>query len=75
MRLQFETVDFGWVKPRFGSYHFPWGGQTGYVMSMPSVTSNGDWIVYMHLFQKHLDLVETVESKVFRPLTPTYLHF
>ncbi|KAJ0592142.1 putative alcohol O-acetyltransferase [Helianthus annuus] len=75
MRLQFETVDFGWGKPHFGSYHFPWGGQTGYVMPMPSVTSNGDWIVYMHLLQKHLDLVETMGSKVFRPLTPTYLHF
>ncbi|KAJ9550681.1 hypothetical protein OSB04_014726 [Centaurea solstitialis] len=75
MRLQIERMDFGWGKPQFGSYHFPWGGQTGYVMPMPSVTKNGDWIVYMHLLQKHLDLVEAIGKKYFRPLTADYLGF
>ncbi|CAH1434079.1 unnamed protein product [Lactuca virosa] len=72
-RFPVENIDFGWGKPHFGSYHFPWGGQTGYVMPMPSAKKNGDWIVYMHLLQKHLDLVETKGRKVFKPLTPVYL--
>ncbi|KAI3496295.1 hypothetical protein L1887_38652 [Cichorium endivia] len=75
MRFQFEKVDFGWGKPQFGSFHFPWGGQTGFVMPMPSMTKNGDWVVYAHLLQKHLDLVESMGSEVFRPLTPAYVDF
>ncbi|XP_071725437.1 coniferyl alcohol acyltransferase-like [Rutidosis leptorrhynchoides] len=74
-RFPIESVDFGWGKPDFGSYHFPWGGQTGYVMPMPSAKKNGDWIVYMHLLQKHLDLVETIGRNVFKPLTSSYLNF
>ncbi|KAI3811485.1 hypothetical protein L1987_21209 [Smallanthus sonchifolius] len=72
-RFPVDGIDFGWGKPHFGSYHFPWGGQTGYVMPMPSTRENGDWIVYMHLLQKHLDLVET--KGVFKPLTSSYLNF
>lgn len=75
MRFPVESVDFGWGKPQLGSYHFPWGGQTGYVMPMPSAKMNGDWIVYMYLFQKHLDMVETKGREVFKPLTSTYLDF
>ncbi|CAI9263560.1 unnamed protein product [Lactuca saligna] len=74
-RFPVENIDFGWGKPHFGSYHFPWGGQTGYVMPMPSVRKNGDWIVYMHMLEKHLDLVETKGRKMFKPLTPSYLDF
>nr|XP_043622842.1 coniferyl alcohol acyltransferase-like [Erigeron canadensis] len=74
-RFPVESVDFGWGKPRFGSYMFPWGGQTGYVMPMPSAKSNGDWIVYMYLLEKHLEIVETKGSEVFHPLNSTYLDF
>ncbi|XP_076905517.1 coniferyl alcohol acyltransferase-like [Bidens hawaiensis] len=74
-RFPVESIDFGWGKPHFGSYHFPWGGQTGYVMPMPSVKKNGDWVVYMHLLQKHLDLVETKGRNVLKPLTSSYLNF
>nr|XP_043623009.1 coniferyl alcohol acyltransferase-like [Erigeron canadensis] len=74
-RFPVESVDFGWGKPHFGSYHFPWGGQTGYVMPMPSAQKNGDWIVYMHLLEKHMDLVETKGKKIFKPLTQSYLDF
>ncbi|KAL8191558.1 hypothetical protein R6Q57_028289 [Mikania cordata] len=74
-RFSVDSIDFGWGKPYFGSYHFPWGGQTGYVMPMPSATKNGDWIVYTHLLQKHLDMVETKGRNVFKPLTPSYLNF
>ncbi|KAK1420865.1 hypothetical protein QVD17_22787 [Tagetes erecta] len=73
-RFPVDSVEFGWGKPCFGSYHFPWGGQTGYVMPMPSTRKNGDWIVYMHLLEKHLDLVETKGRNVFKPLTPSYLN-
>ncbi|KAK9055291.1 hypothetical protein SSX86_026373 [Deinandra increscens subsp. villosa] len=73
-RFPVDGIDFGWGKPHFGSYHFPWGGQTGYVMPMPSTRKNGDWIVYMHLLEKHLDLVETKGRNVFKPLTPAYLN-
>ncbi|KAH7850191.1 hypothetical protein Vadar_029024 [Vaccinium darrowii] len=67
-------VEFGWGPPDFGSYHFPWGGQTGYVMPMPSTSKDGDWIVYMHLLKKHLDLVESKAAHVFKPLCPSYLN-
>lgn len=74
-RFPVEKIDFGWGKPHFGSYHFPWGGQTGYIMPMPNVRKNGDWIVYMHMLEKHLDLMETKGRNVFKPLTPSYLDF
>ncbi|KAM7478389.1 hypothetical protein LguiA_026602 [Lonicera macranthoides] len=72
-RFPVEKVDFGWGTPALGSYHFPWGGNTGYVMPMPSPLGNGDWLVYMHLFKSHIDLLETKASHVFRPLTCDYL--
>lgn len=63
-----SEVDFGWGKPVFGSYHFPWGGDTGYVMPMPSASGNiGDWVVYMHLFKGQLEFIEKEASHVFRP--------
>ncbi|KAI7732304.1 hypothetical protein M8C21_008104 [Ambrosia artemisiifolia] len=73
-RFPVNSIDFGWGKPHFGSYHFPWGGQVGFVMPMPSTRNNGDWIVCMHLLQKHLDLVETKGLNVFKPLTSSYLN-
>ncbi|KAJ6822245.1 transferase [Iris pallida] len=64
-------LDFGWGRPVFGSYHFPWGDSAGYVMPMPSARANGDWVVYMHLLD---DVIEAVESNdIFCPLTPDYL--
>ncbi|XP_062175952.1 coniferyl alcohol acyltransferase-like [Alnus glutinosa] len=68
-------VDFGWGMPGFGSYHFPWGGDAGYVMPMPSPTGNGDWVVYMHLLKGQVELIEAEAAHVFRPLTSTYLNF
>ncbi|CAA0818713.1 HXXXD-type acyl-transferase family protein [Striga hermonthica] len=62
-------LDFGWGGPEFGSYHFPWGGETGYVMPMSSARGNGDWVVYMHLKRRHLDLVEARAPHVFRPFS------
>ncbi|KAL9416288.1 hypothetical protein AB3S75_039477 [Citrus x aurantiifolia] len=72
-RFPVSKVDFGWGKPVFGSYHFPWGGDAGYVMPMPSPAHNSDWVVYMHLSEKQLDLIETQASNVFEPLTFNYL--
>ncbi|XVE89228.1 hypothetical protein DITRI_Ditri19aG0133800 [Diplodiscus trichospermus] len=68
-----SKVDFGWGCPVFGSYHFPWGGNAGYVMPMPSPAREGDWVVYMHLFKRQLEVIETEASHVFRPLTCDYL--
>ncbi|KAL0321177.1 UNVERIFIED_CONTAM: hypothetical protein Sradi_5379200 [Sesamum radiatum] len=59
--------------PVFCSYHFPWGGKSGYVMPMPSPKGNGDWIVYMHLMKGQLELIETNAAHVFSPLTSDYL--
>jgi len=67
-------VEFGWGKPVFGSYHFPWGGEAGYVMPMPSPVGNGDWVVYMHMFRGQLELIETEGAHLFRPLTSDYLN-
>lgn len=43
-RFPVGKMDFGWGRPRVGSYHFPWGGNAGYVMPMPIPVGNGDWI-------------------------------
>ncbi|XP_062083638.1 coniferyl alcohol acyltransferase-like [Humulus lupulus] len=72
-RFPVSDVDFGWGRPFFGSYHFPWGGDCGYVMPMPSPGGNGDWVVYMHLFRWQLEVIEKVGSQVFKPLTFDYL--
>ncbi|KAF5957816.1 hypothetical protein HYC85_005041 [Camellia sinensis] len=69
-----SKVDFGWGRPTFGSYHFPWGGEAGYVMPMLSPLQNGDWIVYMHLLKEQLKFIETKAAHVFKPLTFDYLN-
>ncbi|XP_051134037.1 coniferyl alcohol acyltransferase-like [Andrographis paniculata] len=66
-------LDFGWGPPAFGSYHFPWGGESGYVMPMPSPKENGDWVVYVHLVEPQLHLIETVGGHVFNRLSSHYL--
>ncbi|KZV55194.1 hypothetical protein F511_12781 [Dorcoceras hygrometricum] len=69
-----RKMDFGWGMPVFGSYHFPWGGKSGYVMPMPSPKGNGDWIIYMHLLEEQLKLMETNAPHVFIPLTSDYIY-
>lgn len=73
-RFPVQKLDFGWGPPGLGSYHFPWGGETGYVMPVPSVKGNGDWVVYMHLKKKHLDLVEARAAHVFKPINYEHLN-
>ncbi|CAH1434325.1 unnamed protein product [Lactuca virosa] len=73
--LPINDMDFGWGKPEFGSYHFPWGSQSGYLTPMPSARNNGDWVVYMHLKQKDLDLIESMAPGVFTPLNNSHLSF
>ncbi|XP_073002127.1 coniferyl alcohol acyltransferase-like [Typha latifolia] len=72
-RFPVREVDFGWGKPAFGSYHFPWGSSAaGYVMPMPSARENGDWVVYAHLMPRIVEVIEEEEPAVFRPLTTEY---
>ncbi|CAI0409939.1 unnamed protein product [Linum tenue] len=71
--LPVGQVDFGWGLPGFGSYHFPWGGTAGYVMPMPSPKREGDWVVYMHLFEEQLALIEREAASVFRPFAWDYV--
>ncbi|CAO2839569.1 unnamed protein product [Amaranthus hypochondriacus] len=66
-RFPVSNIDFGWGKPLFGSYDFPWNGDAGYVMPMPSTKGNGDWIVYMLLNESQLDFIEKEASHVFQP--------
>ncbi|XP_059639381.1 coniferyl alcohol acyltransferase-like [Cornus florida] len=73
-RFPVWEMDFGWGKPVFGSYHFPWGGEAGYVMPMPSPVGNGDWVVYMHMLRGQMELIETQGAHLFRPLTSDYLN-
>ena len=70
---RFPAVDFGWGRPAVGSYHFPWGGDAGYVMPMPSPARDGDWVVYLHLLKGQIKLIEDEASHIFRPLTSEYL--
>ncbi|KAJ8753397.1 hypothetical protein K2173_019796 [Erythroxylum novogranatense] len=72
-RFPVKKVNFGWGSPIFGSYHFPWGGTSGYVMPMPSPVREGDWLVYLHLFGKQLEFIENEAASLFRPLTYDYL--
>ncbi|KAL5554739.1 hypothetical protein UlMin_042140 [Ulmus minor] len=74
-RFPVSKVDFGWGRPVFGSYHFPWGGDSGYVMPMPSPAGNGDWVVYIHLLKTQVELIEKEASHVFRPFSFDYLNF
>ncbi|CAI9783875.1 unnamed protein product [Fraxinus pennsylvanica] len=37
-----KKMDFGWGEPCFGSYYFPWGGKSGYVMPMRSPKGGGE---------------------------------
>ncbi|MQL93460.1 hypothetical protein Taro_026105 [Colocasia esculenta] len=74
-RFPVEKVDFGWGKPAFGSYHFPWGGGAGYVMPMPSTRGDGNWVVYVHLPGRLVEVLEAVAGDVFRPITADYLGF
>ncbi|CAI0442031.1 unnamed protein product [Linum tenue] len=71
--LPVGRVDFGFGLPVFGSYHFPWGGAAGYVMPMPCPKGNGDWVVYMHLFEEQLELIEREAAAVFRPFAWDYV--
>lgn len=72
-RFPESKIDFGWGKPVFGSYHFPWGGSAGYVMPMPSPKRNGDWLIYMHLLKGHLQFMEDQAPHFFRPVSWDYL--
>lgn len=66
-------VEFGWGRPVFGSYHFPWGGGAGYVMPMPSARGDGSWVVYVHLGKDLVDALEEEGGDVFRPLTAEFV--
>jgi hypothetical protein len=72
MRLPLGEVDFGWGRPAFASYQFPWPGGAGYVMPMPSARGDGDWVVYVHAA---LEVVEVMEAEptVFRALESSYV--
>ncbi|KAL6334671.1 hypothetical protein AAG906_021221 [Vitis piasezkii] len=73
-RFPASRVDFGWGMPALGSYHFPWGGEAGYVMPMPSPVRDGDWVVYMHLSVGQIEWIETEAAHIFRPLSSEYLN-
>lgn len=74
-RFPVAAMDFGWGVSAFSSYYFPWGGEAGYVVPMPSPKGNGDWIVYMHLLKQQLDYIENSDAaKLLKPLTSTYLN-
>ncbi|CAN6229481.1 unnamed protein product [Urochloa humidicola] len=72
MRLPFGEVDFGWGRPAFASYHFPWPGGAGYVMPMPSARGDGDWVVYVHAAPEVVEAMEE-EPTVFRALDSGYM--
>ncbi|XP_065875588.1 coniferyl alcohol acyltransferase-like [Euphorbia lathyris] len=73
-RFPVREVEFGWGKAVFGSYDFPWGGNTGYVMPMGSSKGNGDWVLYMHLFKEQLDYLETQAAHFFKPFVSHYFN-
>ncbi|WVZ87047.1 hypothetical protein U9M48_033746 [Paspalum notatum var. saurae] len=72
LRLPVGDVDFGWGRPAFASYHFPWPGGAGYVMPMPSARGDGDWVVYVHAAPEVVEVMEA-EPTVFRALESSYM--
>ncbi|KAL1822254.1 hypothetical protein ACET3Z_009032 [Daucus carota] len=66
-RFPISKLNFGWGCPSFVSFLSPWSGTTGLVMPMRSAGNNGDWIVSMHLFEKHLDFLEKEAPHIFKP--------
>lgn len=74
-RFPVSCVDFGWGKPVFGSYHFPWGSDVGYVMPMPmpGCGREEDWVVYVHMLRGQVEVLEAEAGDVFRPFTPESL--
>lgn len=73
LRFPLCDIDFGWGKAWFASYHFPWGGEAGYVMPSPSPAGDGSWIVYMHLSNHLLDAIERNPDFFLLPLKPNLL--
>ncbi|KAG2574569.1 hypothetical protein PVAP13_7KG334600 [Panicum virgatum] len=71
-RLHVGEVDFGWGRPAFASYHFPWPGGAGYVMPMPSARGDGEWVVYVHAAPEVVEAMEE-EPTVFRALETSYM--
>ncbi|KAK4587635.1 hypothetical protein RGQ29_018870 [Quercus rubra] len=69
-----SKVDFGWGKSAFGSFYFPWGGNAGYVMPIPCPSGKGDWVVYMHMLKRELELIECEAAHVFKPCTSDCLN-
>ncbi|TVU15810.1 hypothetical protein EJB05_39349, partial [Eragrostis curvula] len=65
-------ADFGTGPPAFASYHFPWPGETGYVMPMPSARGDGDWVVYVHVTREFAKVIEE-EPTVFQALETSYV--
>ncbi|KAG0527377.1 hypothetical protein BDA96_06G228400 [Sorghum bicolor] len=68
MGLPVGEVHFGWGRPAFASYHFPWPGGAGYVMPMPSARGDGDWVVYVHAAPEVVEVMEPEPTTVFRAL-------
>ncbi|KAG0493278.1 hypothetical protein HPP92_004272 [Vanilla planifolia] len=68
-----REVEFGWGKAVMGSYHFPWKGEAGYVMPMPSAKGNGDWLVYAHIAREVVDAIDAEAGNVLRRVSAEYL--
>jgi hypothetical protein len=73
--LQFPSseIDYGWGKPYFGSYHFPWGGEGGYIMPQQSSLGDGSWVVYMHLPLNQLEAMESHVDCLLHRITSSFL--
>jgi hypothetical protein len=72
LRLPLGEVDFGWGRPAFASYHFPWPSGAGYVMPMRSARGDGDWVVYVHATPEVVEAMEE-EPTVFRATEGSYM--
>ncbi|XP_075666033.1 coniferyl alcohol acyltransferase-like [Castanea sativa] len=74
LRLPLAKVQFGWGRPTCVSAYFPWGGDAGYVLLAQSPSGNGDWVVYMNILKKELELIEREAGHMLRPLTLRYFN-
>ncbi|XP_031475304.1 coniferyl alcohol acyltransferase-like [Nymphaea colorata] len=69
-----KKLDFGWGKPAVGSIYFPDDSCVGYVMPLPTPSENGDWVIFMNVFQHQLESIEAELGDVLHPLSVEHLN-
>lgn len=58
VRIPIYEMDVGCGRPVFSGVYFPWGGTAASVMVEASPLGDGNWVVYIHMAEKDLNVIE-----------------